>query len=220
MRYPRTTFSSCAAECTRPCSSSVASSTRSATRVTARTLEYDNFPAANASPINGSPLSAVATRTYSRAAPGPTEHDQDSQFAADRIPHCTHPLRRLNSATNANHSRVSAANRAAIDVIRPSNTSNDSAQASSGGSAVGASPASGKGVVSSNGESTGGDPASARRGALRHIASTSASVNSSVNSPARSVITHPCPDQAPSRTGVHTLTRPSDSARYAVYRRE
>jgi len=78
-------------------------------------------------------VSAVATRTYSRATPGPTEQDHDSQCAIDRIPHCAHPLRRLNSATSRNHSRVCAANPAAIDVIRPSSSISGSSSGSTSG---------------------------------------------------------------------------------------
>ncbi len=60
---------------------------RSATLVSARTFEYDNRPAANAASTNGNPTKAVATRTYSLAAPTPTEHAHDNQCEQDTTPH-------------------------------------------------------------------------------------------------------------------------------------
>ena len=95
-----------------------------ATRVNARIFEYDNRPRANAASSAGTDANAGATRTYSRAAPGPTEHAHDSQCAHDLIPHCAHPLRASNSAINRSHSRVDAANRPASEQIRSSNSSN------------------------------------------------------------------------------------------------
>jgi len=104
---------------------------RSATLVSARTFEYDNRPAANAASSNGNPTSAVATRTYSLAAPTATEHDHDNQCAQDTTPHCAHPLRRSNSAISRSHSHVDAARRPASEQILASNRSSGTSSASS-----------------------------------------------------------------------------------------
>ena len=97
------------AVCTRPCSSRVCSSIRSATLVNACIFEYDRRPAANAPSNSGNVTSASATLTYSLAAPGATEHAQDSQCEHDFTPHCAHPFRRSKSAINRSQSRVEAA---------------------------------------------------------------------------------------------------------------
>ena len=106
---------------------------RSATLVSARTFEYDNRPGANAASSNGNLTSAVATRTYSLAAPTATEHAHDNQCAHDTTPHCAQPFRRSNSAISRSHSHVDAAKRPASEQIRASNRSSGTSPASSAG---------------------------------------------------------------------------------------
>ena len=57
-----------------------------ATRVIARTLAYDTAPRCIAALISGRPGSALATRTFSRAAPRSMPVRQFSQCAHDRKP--------------------------------------------------------------------------------------------------------------------------------------
>ncbi|HET9947435.1 MAG TPA: hypothetical protein VFQ22_00785 [Longimicrobiales bacterium] len=66
-RHERTSRSSPAALVLRACSSSSSSLASSATRVIARTCENDSSPRAIAALVAGSPTSARATRTRSRA---------------------------------------------------------------------------------------------------------------------------------------------------------
>jgi hypothetical protein len=110
--------------------------TRSAALLSAFTLENDNRPAANAPAIDGSSSNVRATRRYSRAACGDTEHDQDNQCAHDFSPTPTQPWRRSNSATSRNHSHVEAANPAANEQIRASNPANDLSTADSATAAL------------------------------------------------------------------------------------
>ena len=185
MRYARTSRSNCDAVCTNACSNRVDSGTRSATLVAARTFEYDNRPAANAASNNGNPVNADATRTYSRAAPGATEHAHANQCAHDLIPHSAHPLRRSNSATNRNHSPVDAANRPAKEQIRDSKTSS------------GTAPGASTGITGTTRNSWAGAAGRERRfGALCHINDRSPSpMSSSPSMPSspvwKPIICHP-----------------------------
>jgi hypothetical protein len=67
-------------------SASRCSSTTSTTRVSSRTFEYDNRASRNNPAMVGIRLSALATRTCSRATPGVIEQHHDSQCANDLNP--------------------------------------------------------------------------------------------------------------------------------------
>lgn len=80
------------------------------TRVSARTLEYDSRPAANASATSGSSRSRRATRTRSRAAGMAMPSFQFSQWAHDRVCPSAQPPNSSNSAISP-RKRDSPANR-------------------------------------------------------------------------------------------------------------
>jgi len=69
-------------------------------RVSARTLEYDSFPSANAPEIAGSPRNACAVRTCSRAADTDNPQRHASHSAQLRQLHFTQPNRSSNSRTS------------------------------------------------------------------------------------------------------------------------
>lgn len=68
-----------------------------ATRVIARTFEYEISPFRIEAEIRGSPASALATRTFSRAAPRSSPVRQLSQCAHERQAPSFQPLRSSNS---------------------------------------------------------------------------------------------------------------------------
>jgi hypothetical protein len=75
----------------------------------ARTFEYDNRPAPNASTMTGKVRIARATRTCSRAVLRPIPHCQDNQCDVERIPHDPQPSAASNSPINTNSRQVAAA---------------------------------------------------------------------------------------------------------------
>ena len=92
-------------------------------RVSARTLAYDNRPAANSAVISGKPPSARATRTWSLAVPGAIWHLHESQAAQEGISQSAHPCRASKSATNIRNWQVAAVRCPASSQIRASRRS-------------------------------------------------------------------------------------------------
>ena len=80
---------------------------RGGNTVSARTLEYDSCPRANASANPGSVFKALATRTCSRAAPGDMPTRQASHSAQERNP-VFHPRRASNSRIRPSSRAVAA----------------------------------------------------------------------------------------------------------------
>jgi hypothetical protein len=107
-------------------------------RVSARTLAYDSFAAANRARITGRSRSARATRTCSRAVPEDIWHFHDSHCAQEPISHDAQPRRASKSASRTRNRHVVAARCPASSQICASTRSSGTRAGSAGDAAASA----------------------------------------------------------------------------------